>query len=106
MIPWLNQGKWTRPSDTMAVYTEILPGNTWGIRVTLIKEKARVEVIDGEKCTWYKPGPEISADVSPPSLIERLRGITFDDKLKREVEAKREVAKRKNALGHSGDPRT
>lgn len=84
----------------MAVYTEILPGQQWGIRVTLIKEMARVEVIDGEKCTWYKPGPEISADVSPPTIFERLRGLTFEEKLRREVEAKREEARRRNAQGN------
>ena len=84
----------------MAVYTEILPGQQWGIRVTLIKEMARVEVIDGEKCSWYKPGPEISADVSPPTFFERLRGLTFEEKLRREVEAKREEARRRNAQGN------
>ena len=83
----------------MAVYTEIPPGDVWGIRVTLIKERARVEVIDGEKCTWYKPGYEIAADVAPPTLLERLRGISFETKLKREVEAKRRTAREKNERG-------
>lgn len=96
MIKWLDKGKWTRPTDSMAVYTEIEKGRTWGIRVTLIKDIARVEAINGEKCSWYKPGPEISAEVTPPNFLERLRRITFDDKLRREVEAKRQVAKMKN----------
>lgn len=96
MIRWLDQGKWVRPSDTMAVYTEILPGSVWGIRVTLMKDRARVEVIDGEKCTWYKPGPEISADVTNPSLFQRWRGHTFESKLRREVEIKRRLARQKN----------
>lgn len=99
MIKWLNKGKWTRPTDTTAVYTEIEPGKKWGIRVTLIKDRARVEAIDGEKCSWYKPGPELSADVDPPTFFERLRGITFDDKLRKEVEAKREVARMRNWQG-------
>ena len=81
----------------MAVYTEIEPGKQWGIRVTLLGTYARVEAIDGEKCSWYKPGPEISKEVKPPTLWERLRGITFDDKLRAEVEAKRQVAKAKNS---------
>lgn len=96
MIKWLDRGKWTRPTDKMAVYTEIAPGQKWGIRVTLLVDFARVEAIDGEKCTWYKPGPEISKEVHPPSFFERLRGITFDQKLRAEVEAKREVAKMRN----------
>ena len=99
MIKWLDKGKWTRPTDTMAVYTEIEPGKTWGIRVTLIKDIARVEAINGEKCSWYKPGPEISTEVAPPNFLERLRGVTFEDKLRREVEAKRRVAHMKNWQG-------
>lgn len=88
----------------MAVYTEIQSGAVWGIRVTLIKEIARVEVIDGPKCTWYKPGPEISADVSPPTFLERIRGLTFETKLKREVDEKRRVADQKNASGEPARP--
>ncbi len=83
----------------MAVYTEIPSGVVWGIRVTLIKDFARVEVIDGPRCTWYKPGPEISTDVKPPSLLERMRGLNFESKLRREVEEKRRVANQKNASG-------
>lgn len=96
MIKWLDRGKWTRPSDTMAVYTEIEPDEEWGVRVTLLRDKARVEAIKGEKCSWYKPGPDISAEVGPPGFFERLRRVTFDDKLKAEVEAKRRVAHHKN----------
>lgn len=92
MIKWLDRGKWTRPTDKMAVYTEIESGRTWGIRVTLLVDHARVEAINGEKCTWYKPGPELSKEVGPPTLFERLRGITFDQKLREEVEAKRKTA--------------
>jgi len=90
----LNKGKWERPSDTMAVYTEIEPGKKWGIRVTLIKDYARVEAIDGPKCVWYQASSELSSEVKPPSLLERLRGITFADKLLAEVERKRKVAER------------
>lgn len=97
MIKWLDRGKWTRPTDKMAVYTEIEPGKRWGIRVTLLGSYARVEAIDGEKCSWYKPGPELSKEVRPPNLWERLRGVTFDDKLRAEVEAKRQVAVAKNS---------
>jgi hypothetical protein len=96
LIKWLDQGKWERPSDKMAVYTEIKPGETWGIRVTLLGVSARVEAINGPKCTWYKPDRRLSADVKPASLWERLRGITFEDKLRREVEAKRAVAATEN----------
>ena len=73
MIRWLDRGKWTRPTDKMAVYTEFEPGAQWGIRVTLFTDHARVEAIDDVKCTWYKPGPELAAEVSPPSFFERLR---------------------------------
>lgn len=96
MFKWLDQGKWERPSDKMAVYTEIKPGDTWGIRVTLLGASARVEAINGPKCTWYKPDRRLSADVKPVTLWEKLRGITFEDKLRREVEAKRAVATTEN----------
>lgn len=99
MIAWLDKGRWTRPHDKMAVYTEILPGQVWGIRVTLFSDRARVEAIDDEKCSWYRPGPEIAAEVTEPGFFERLRGITFEAKLKQEVEAKREFARRMNAQG-------
>jgi hypothetical protein len=93
----LNRGKWERPSDTMAVYTEIEPGKRWGVRVTLIKDYARVEAIDGPKCCRYQAPRELSAEVRPPSIVEQLRGVRFVDKLMAEVEAKRLVAARRNA---------
>lgn len=92
----LNKGKWERPTDQSAVYTEIEPGERWGIRVTLIRDYARVEAIDGPKCTWYKAPRELSAEVRPPNFFERLRFITFEKKLMAEVEAKRRVAAARN----------
>lgn len=92
----LNRGKWERPSDTMAVYTEIEPGRKWGVRVTLIKDYAKVEVIDGPKCSWYQAPRELSAEVKPPGLLEQIRGVSFADKLMAEVEQKRLVAGRRN----------
>lgn len=97
MIKWLTQGKWERPHDKMAVYTEILPGQRWGIRVTLLGAEARVDAIDGPRCSRYKAPRYLSAEVKPPSLLERLRGVSFEDKLRREVEAKRAVAASENA---------
>ncbi|HHV93563.1 MAG TPA: hypothetical protein GXX47_03370 [Firmicutes bacterium] len=92
----LDKGTWTRPTDKMAVYTEILPGDVWGIRVTLYKDTAQVEAIDGPKCSWYKAPREVSAEVHPPSLWERIKGITFQDKLMAEVAKKRAVAEAEN----------
>ncbi len=102
MIKWLTQGKWERPTDKMAVYTEILPGRRWGIRVTLLGAEARVEAIDGPRCSWYKVPPRLRTEVRPPHLLERVRGITFDDKLRREVAAKRAVAEEENGRARSG----
>lgn len=96
MIKWLDKGKWTRPTDKMAVYTEIEPGCKWGIRVTLLVNTARVEAINGPKCVWYNAPPEISKEVRPPSFFEKLRGITFDRKLREEVETKRQMAHERN----------
>jgi hypothetical protein len=95
LIKWLNQGKWERPHDKMAVYTEILPGQKWGIRVLLFAHTARVEAIDGPKCSWYKPGPRLSTEVRL-SRWEKLRGVKFEDKLRRAVEEKRAVAREEN----------
>ena len=67
-----------------------------GIRVTLFADTARVEAIEGPKCTWYKPPRELSIDVHPPNLWERLRGITFETKLAAAVEEKRAYARAKN----------
>jgi len=92
----LNRGTWTRPTDKMAVYTEISPGDVWGIRVTLYQDTAQVEAIDGPKCTWYKASPEVSAQVLPPTFWEKLRGISFQDKLMAEVAKKRAVAEAEN----------
>lgn len=92
----LTKGKWERPTDQSAVYTEIEPGERWGIRVTLIKDYARVEAIDGPRCSWYKAPKEISAEVRPPGFFEKIQRITFEKKLMAEVEAKRKVAADKN----------
>jgi hypothetical protein len=103
MIAWLNQGKWERPNDKMAVYTEILPGQKWGIRVTLLGAEARVEAVDSPRCTWYKVPRRLRAEVKPPTIWERIKGITFDAKLRREVEAKRAVAREENErIGRMG----
>ncbi|NLV91995.1 MAG: hypothetical protein GX030_06345 [Firmicutes bacterium] len=96
LFSFLQEGTWTRPTDKMAVYTEVLPNCRWGIRVTLFADTARVEAIEGPKCTWYKPPRELSIDVHPPNLWERLRGITFETKLAAAVEEKRAYARAKN----------
>lgn len=92
----LNHGKWTRPTDRSAVYTEILPGQAWGIRVTLIDDYAKVEAIKGEKGVWYNAPKKYSAKVMPPSIFEKLRGISFEDKIMDEVSNKRAVAAEEN----------
>ncbi|NMB46127.1 MAG: hypothetical protein GX998_06905 [Firmicutes bacterium] len=97
MYRLLTQGIWTRPTDKMAVYTEIAPHQVWGIRVTLYQATAQVEAINGPKCAWYKASPRVSARVHPPSLWEKLRGISFQDKLMVEVAKKRAVAEAENA---------
>lgn len=94
----LNQGNWERPSDRMAIYTEFLdPGDRWGIRVTLIEDSAKVEAIDGPHCVWYHAAAELSSEVAPVTWLERLRGITFQQKLMAEVTRKRAYAAAKNA---------
>ncbi|HET7560317.1 MAG TPA: hypothetical protein VFK80_10195 [Limnochordia bacterium] len=95
----LNRGKWERPTDKMAVYTEIESGKRWGIRVTLLGDSAVVEAIDGPKCSWYAAPKEVRSKVGPASLWERLKGINFEKKLMAEVEAKRLVARIKDAAG-------
>lgn len=92
----LTKGKWERPTDQSAVYTEIEPGKRWGIRVTLIRDYARVEAINGPRCSWYKAPKELSIDVRPPNFFEKIKRITFEQKLMAEVEAKRRVAAEKN----------
>ena len=92
----LTKGKWERPTDKMAVYTEINPDERWGIRVTLLGKEARVEAIKGRDCSWYRAPKEISKEVYPPNLLERLKGITFEKKLIAEVREKRAYAKSQN----------
>lgn len=98
MLPQLTKGKWTRPTDKSAVYTEFNPGEAWGIRVTLIADYAKVEAIQGEKGTWYKGPRRFSTTVRPPTFFERLKGITFEDKIMEEVEKKRQVVREELAL--------
>ncbi|HEX6972477.1 MAG TPA: hypothetical protein VF234_09680 [Limnochordia bacterium] len=92
----LDRGRWERPSDKMAVYTEIQPGARWGIRVTLYARSALVEAIDGPSCAHYRPPKHLAAYVHPPRWWERLRGVTFEKKLLEEVERKRAVARAEN----------
>ncbi len=96
MFSFLQTGTWARPTDKMAVYTEIAPGARWGIRVTLLGSSAKVEAIEGANCSWYKPPKEIATEILPPSFWERLRGISFEDKLKAAVEDKRAYAAKRN----------
>lgn len=105
----LSKGKWERPTDKMAVYTEIEPGRRWGIRVTLLGHSARVEAINGPGCSWYKAPREVSAEVRQPNLIEKLKRITFEQKLMAEVEEKRRYAasqEGKSTLFSGGGPQT
>lgn len=94
----LDRGRWERPSDTMAVYTEIPPGERWGIRVTLSGHSALVEAIDGPGCSHYRAPERLAAYVHPPTWWERLRGLTFEAKLRAEVNRKRQVAAAENAV--------
>ncbi|NLJ74977.1 MAG: hypothetical protein GX331_08315 [Firmicutes bacterium] len=98
MLKELNQGKWSRPTDRSAVYLEIAPGKRWGIRVTLIDDYAKVEAVDGPKGTWYKGPQRYCSTIYPPNIIERLRGITLEQKIMAAVEEKRRVAQEENAL--------
>lgn len=93
----LDRGRWERPSDTMAVYTEIRPGERWGIRVTLSGPSALVEAIDGPGCSHYRAPERLAAYVHPPTWWERLRSVTFEAKLLNEVGRKRQVAAAENA---------
>ncbi|NLK07250.1 MAG: hypothetical protein GX316_00955 [Firmicutes bacterium] len=93
----LNSGTWSRPTDKTAVYLEIKPGKIWGIRVTIFPHTARVEAVNGPKCTWYKAPIRFSKEVTPPNFLERLQGITFEEKLMEEVSDKRKVAAEENA---------
>ncbi|HEY8496299.1 MAG TPA: hypothetical protein VIK98_04605 [Limnochordales bacterium] len=88
----LCRGRWERPSDKEAVYTEFEPGRRWGIRVVLYGDEARVEAIDIKSPFTYQSPRRYVTTVRPPTWWERLRGITFVDKLAQAVEDKRRVA--------------
>lgn len=96
VIKGLDKGKWTRPTDKSAVYLEIEPGARWGIRVTLYENLAKVEAVQGEKAVWYNAPKRYSTIVTPPNIFEKLRGISFEDKILAEVANKRRVAAEEN----------
>jgi len=93
----LKNGRWTRPSDKEAVYLEIPPGCRWGVRVTLYTNTVWVEAVDGPKCAYHRADRQLACRVPPPSLWERWRGVTWEQKILQEVERKREVARMKEA---------
>ncbi|MCK9525411.1 MAG: hypothetical protein M0R49_05740 [Limnochordia bacterium] len=97
LLKELSQGTWSRPTDKSAVYLEIAPGDSWGIRVTLIDNYAKVEAVDGPKGVWYKAPDRYSTTLQPPRLLERLSGITLEQKIMAEVQRKRLVAQAENA---------
>ena len=97
LLKELNQGTWSRPTDKSAVYLEIAPGDQWGIRVTLIDDYAKVEAVDGTKGVWYKAADRYSTTIHPPGFLERLAGITLEEKIMAEVNKKRLVAQEENA---------
>lgn len=97
MLKDLNRGIWSRPTDKSAVYLEIAPGDQWGIRVTLIDDYAKVEAIDGPKGVWYKAPVRYVKTLHPPRFLERMTGVTLEDKIMAEVEKKRLVAQEENA---------
>ena len=105
MLKQLDRGRWTRPTDKSAVYTEIQPGQRWGIRVTLIADFAKVEAVEGERGTWYKGPDRYSTTVYPPRLLERWRGVTFEEKIMAEVERKPSVAQEENQNNDVSLPR-
>ncbi|HHT36958.1 MAG: hypothetical protein ACE3NC_07295 [Candidatus Wallacebacter cryptica] len=96
MIKGLNKGRWTRPTDKSAVYYEFESGKRWGLRVTLYEKHAKVEACQGEKAVWYNAPKRYSTIVSPPTIFEKLRGISFEDKVLAEVENKRKVVAEEN----------
>lgn len=96
LLKQLSKGKWTRPTDRSAVYTEIERDKKWGIRVTLIDNYAKVEAIKGEKGVWYNGPKRYSVTIMPPNIFEKLRGISFEDKIMDEVSLKRQVAAEEN----------
>ncbi|HHT73887.1 MAG TPA: hypothetical protein GX008_09265 [Firmicutes bacterium] len=96
MLKGLTQGKWTRPTDKSAVYLEIAPGCKWGIRVTLMEDYAKVEAIDSPNKPLYKAPERYSTVVKPPTFFEKLKGLTFEDKVLAAVADKRRVAAEEN----------
>ncbi len=99
MIKHLNKGRWERPTDRSAVYHEFEPGKAWGLRVTLIDDYARVEAVKGIKDSLYNAPKRISTVVTLPTIFEKLRRISFEDKIMAEVAKKRVVVAQEN-----GDP--
>lgn len=97
MLKELTQGKWSRPTDKSAVYLEFAPGKQWGIRVTLMEHDAKVEAVNGPGGTWYKGPERYSTTVRAPRFFQRLRGVTFEDKIMTAVKEKRLVAQEENA---------
>ncbi len=101
MFKGLQKGKWSRPTDKSAVYIEISPGDKWGIRVTLIDDYAKVEAVDSPNKATYKAPERYCTVIKPPTIFEKLRGITFEDKLMAAVEEKRRVAAEENSRSTS-----
>lgn len=104
MLKDLKNGTWTRPTDKSAVYLEIAPEDTWGIRVTLIDDYAKVEAVEGPKGVWYKGPDRYSVNIYPPNLLERIRGITLERKIMNEVYKKRIVVQEENAKLQKAKP--
>ncbi len=92
----LNKGTWIRPTDKSAVYTEYENLGRWGIRVTLFGDSAKVEALARDQTARYKAPKRLAATVHPPSWFEKLRGISFEDKIMDEVHRKRRTALEEN----------
>lgn len=97
MLNGLTKGRWSRPTDKSAVYLEFAQGQQWGIRVTLMEHDARVEAVNGPQGVWYKAPERYSSLIRPPTLWERIRGITLESKIMEAVAEKRLVAQEENA---------
>lgn len=93
----LTKGTWTRPTDKSAVYTEYDESARWGIRVTLFGDSAKVEALPRDQMARYQAPKRLATVVHPPSLFERVRGISFEDKIMNEVYRKRRAAEEENA---------
>ncbi|HHY14647.1 MAG TPA: hypothetical protein GX521_01085 [Firmicutes bacterium] len=104
MLKSLTKGKWSRPTDKSAVYLEFAPGQQWGVRVTLMEHDARVEAINGPRGVWYRAPERYSSLVRPPTLWERIRGLTLESKIIEAVKEKRLVAREENARLQSQRP--